>query len=180
MENKTDKNKTNQGLIQIPPFDFTEYIFLLFNRLWEVSRWRWLIILIYGNRWGSRKPEPETGTSPANLFRFMLWWSLRWSTLMMVRELLSGLLLLLLHEHMSPLGRVLTRVLREGARRGTGRAPRPHAPHGPYKPRLVLRRGRPHLLLLLLLRSKHLLLLLLQHFSLLLSRYAGCRYACGQ
>lgn len=95
-------------------------------------------------------------------------------TLVMVRELLA----LLLHEHVPPLGRVLARVRGEGARRGGGRPARArrahphagaHAHAGAHEARLVLRRRRPHLLLL---RAQHLLLLLLQRFGLLLARYA--------
>lgn len=98
---------------------------------------------------------------------------------MVMRELLArgGLLL---HDDVSPLGRVGPRV-QVGARRGRGLAARPrhaaqraHARAGAREARLVLRRRRTHLLLL---RAQHLLLLLLKHLGLLLARYAGCGYA---
>lgn len=47
----------------------------------------------------------------------------------MMRELLPGLLLLLLHEEMPPLGRVLPRMLGEGTRGGAGGTPRRYSPY---------------------------------------------------
>lgn len=119
----------------------------------------------------------------------------------MVRELLPGRGLLL-HEYMAPLGRVGTRVVREGTR-GRGRTPHTHggrAPRSPgptssrsprpacgpsprpaparaHKSRLVFWRRGAHLLLLL--RAQHLLLLLLQHFRLLFTWYTSCSDACN-
>lgn len=89
---------------------------------------------------------------------------------MMMRELLPGGLLL--YEHVPPVGRVLPGVGREGPRRGRGAAG--GGAGGSREPRFVLRRRRPHLLLL---SPQHLLLLLLKHLGLLLARYSGRCYA---
>lgn len=93
---------------------------------------------------------------------------------MVMRKLLSGSsLLLLLHQHLPPVGRIRSRVGREPRdtrRRGPPRYPRladpsPGAHHAGKPSFVVLGRRRPRLL-----SAQHLLLLLLQHLGLLFAR----------